>query len=333
MDRTLAAFARAGVPLIISSGNHDSAVRLQYGGAVMAQAGIHVRTSLGRWTEPVVLSDEHGRVGVYGIPYLLPDAVSADWGSSARTRRSSARWWTGSGTTRRSRGLSRTRGDGARLRDRRRRLRLRARHPGRGSATAPAGVFDGVHLRRPGASARPAARAPAGLVDVHRSTAARRWRSPSPRGARQVGDGGRPRRPGGWPTRRVARARAPTTAPGAGPAGGAPGAGSGDLAGLADAWVKVVLTDPGRVGNPDGAAARVCGRTRSCCCEFAPRRCAGHSRAGQDGESVDPVEICAQFIEAVSELARHGSGQRPDPSSALSWPNPCSRSDWRRRSA
>ena len=35
----------------------------------------------------------------------------------------------------------------------------------------------------------------------------------------------------------------------------------GDLAGLADAWVKVVLTDPGSAGQPDGAAARRAGRT------------------------------------------------------------------------
>ena len=32
-------------------------------------------------TRPVVLHDAHGEVGIYGIPYLLPDAVMADLGA------------------------------------------------------------------------------------------------------------------------------------------------------------------------------------------------------------------------------------------------------------
>ena len=73
----LAAFARAGIPLVISSGNHDSAVRLQYAGEVLAEAGIHLRTSIEQVTDPVLLADEAGQVGVYGIPFVLPDAVVA----------------------------------------------------------------------------------------------------------------------------------------------------------------------------------------------------------------------------------------------------------------
>ena len=41
----------------------------------MADSGVHLRTDVPGITDPVVLADEHGDVGFYGIPYLLPDAV------------------------------------------------------------------------------------------------------------------------------------------------------------------------------------------------------------------------------------------------------------------
>ncbi len=75
LDQTVEAFARAGVPLILTSGNHDSAVRLKYGKALFQDSGIHVRAEFDAITDPIVLTDEHGPVGFYGIPYLNPDAV------------------------------------------------------------------------------------------------------------------------------------------------------------------------------------------------------------------------------------------------------------------
>ena len=78
LDRTLARFSRAGIPLVITSGNHDSAIRLGFGGALNESAGVHLRTSLDDLVRPVVIQDEHGPVAVYGIPYLLPDAVMND---------------------------------------------------------------------------------------------------------------------------------------------------------------------------------------------------------------------------------------------------------------
>jgi exonuclease SbcD len=70
----LAAFAAAGVPVVITSGNHDSAVRLGFAGALAERAGVHLRTSMAALTEPVVVDG----VGIYGIPYLLPDAVISE---------------------------------------------------------------------------------------------------------------------------------------------------------------------------------------------------------------------------------------------------------------
>ncbi|MGD9957548.1 MAG: exonuclease SbcCD subunit D, partial [Candidatus Nanopelagicales bacterium] len=76
LDRTFLAFAEAGVPLILVSGNHDSAVRLGFGSGLAAASRIHLRTGLDSMTAPGVLADEHGEVAVYGIPSLLPDAAA-----------------------------------------------------------------------------------------------------------------------------------------------------------------------------------------------------------------------------------------------------------------
>lgn len=81
LDETLADFVEAGIPLVITSGNHDNAVRLGYGGRVFARAGVHLRSDLASAGDPVVLRDSHGDVGIYGIPYLLPDSVMAQLGA------------------------------------------------------------------------------------------------------------------------------------------------------------------------------------------------------------------------------------------------------------
>jgi DNA repair protein SbcD/Mre11 len=81
LDRTLTAFARAGVPMLIISGNHDSAVRLGFGSGLSEAAGIHLRTSPADLARPLVLTDGAGELAVYGIPYLLPDAVMAELGA------------------------------------------------------------------------------------------------------------------------------------------------------------------------------------------------------------------------------------------------------------
>jgi exonuclease SbcD len=76
LDEALEAFAAAHVPVLLTSGNHDSAIRLGFGGGLARAAGVHLRTSLDTVADPVVLLDEHGEVGCYGIPYLVPDAAA-----------------------------------------------------------------------------------------------------------------------------------------------------------------------------------------------------------------------------------------------------------------
>jgi len=78
LDRTLVGFARAGIPVVMTSGNHDSAVRLGFGGGLSEAAGIHLRTSVADIARPILLGPDGDQVAVYGIPYLLPDAVMVE---------------------------------------------------------------------------------------------------------------------------------------------------------------------------------------------------------------------------------------------------------------
>jgi DNA repair protein SbcD/Mre11 len=81
LDSALTAFARARIPVLLTSGNHDSAVRLGFGSGLSEAAGIHLRTRLADIARPVLLADAAGDVALYGIPFLLPDAVAADLGA------------------------------------------------------------------------------------------------------------------------------------------------------------------------------------------------------------------------------------------------------------
>src|SRR5277367_4555617 len=71
-DDALARLRGTGARVILISGNHDSALRLGVNSALIDTAGVHLRTNRARLAEPVVLTDEHGPVAVYGVPYLEP---------------------------------------------------------------------------------------------------------------------------------------------------------------------------------------------------------------------------------------------------------------------
>ena len=81
LDEALAGFFHARIPVVLTSGNHDSWVRLGFASRLSEAAGIHLRTRVEDITRPVILRDSHGEVGIYGIPYLLPDAVMAELGA------------------------------------------------------------------------------------------------------------------------------------------------------------------------------------------------------------------------------------------------------------
>ncbi|MEU2823355.1 exonuclease SbcCD subunit D [Streptomyces bacillaris] len=74
-DRALHRLAAVGVPTVMISGNHDSARRLGVGAGLFARSGIHLRTDPESCATPVVLTDAHGDVALYGLPYLEPALV------------------------------------------------------------------------------------------------------------------------------------------------------------------------------------------------------------------------------------------------------------------
>ena len=83
-DETFARLASSRAQVVVTSGNHDSHVRLGFNARLADAAGVHLRT---RWQDvgtPVLLEDAHGPVAVHGLPYLEPDAVRTAWGLTAR---------------------------------------------------------------------------------------------------------------------------------------------------------------------------------------------------------------------------------------------------------
>ncbi len=80
LDRVLTELRAAGAQLIITPGNHDSSIRLNYAAGLLSANGVHLRTSVTRLDEPVLIEDEHGPVGFYAIPYLEPDLVRCELG-------------------------------------------------------------------------------------------------------------------------------------------------------------------------------------------------------------------------------------------------------------
>ncbi|MER0243613.1 exonuclease SbcCD subunit D [Streptomyces sp. HSW2009] len=74
-SRALHQLADLDVPIVMISGNHDSAHRLGVGSGLLARAGIHLRTDPATCDVPVLLEDADGPVAVYGIPYLEPSLV------------------------------------------------------------------------------------------------------------------------------------------------------------------------------------------------------------------------------------------------------------------
>lgn len=305
MGRTLARFVAAGVPLVVSSGNHDSAIRLQYAGEVLAGSGVHLRTDLSQVDEPVLLADDLGEVAVYGIPYLMPDAVCAELGVE---RSHAAVLGAAVGRIRADaerRGIARVVVmahafiTGAAASESEREIRVG------GVGDTPADVFDGVsyvalgHLHGPqevraasgtrvvySGSPLPFSFSEArhtksvAVVDLDASGAAQVRRVAVPQPRRMVEVRGR-----------LSDLLDRT-----------------DLADLAEAWVRVVLTDPGRVASPmEQLRARW---PHTLVLEFQPDRDgAPAAPLRRITEASDPVEICCDFVREVggeepSELQR-----------------------------
>jgi len=71
----------AGAAVVLSSGNHDSAIRLGFASHLLARAGLHIRTSLDSVGTPVLLGD----TAIYPLPYLEPSVAADRIGADERT--------------------------------------------------------------------------------------------------------------------------------------------------------------------------------------------------------------------------------------------------------
>jgi len=65
----------AGAVVVMTSGNHDSATRLGFNAGFTGLAGIHIVTRHELHDQPIVLTDEHGPVNFYALPYLEPALI------------------------------------------------------------------------------------------------------------------------------------------------------------------------------------------------------------------------------------------------------------------
>jgi exonuclease SbcD len=71
----------AGATVVLSSGNHDSAIRLGFASDLLERAGLHIRSSLSSIGRPVMV----GGVAVHALPYLEPSVAAEPLGAAERT--------------------------------------------------------------------------------------------------------------------------------------------------------------------------------------------------------------------------------------------------------
>ena len=74
-DRFLVALSALGVPVLVISGNHDSAERLAFGGRLMSQSGVHFAPVYSGSITPITLQDSHGPVRFWLMPFVKPAQV------------------------------------------------------------------------------------------------------------------------------------------------------------------------------------------------------------------------------------------------------------------
>lgn len=74
-DEFLSRLAHLKVQVLAISGNHDSPERLAFGNRLMEGAGIHISPVYGGKLSPVELSDQHGVVNFWLLPFIKPAHV------------------------------------------------------------------------------------------------------------------------------------------------------------------------------------------------------------------------------------------------------------------
>jgi DNA repair protein SbcD/Mre11 len=81
LSQTVVRLVDAGAQVVVSSGNHDSAIRLGFAAELLERAGLHLRTSVADVGRPVLIGD----VAVHPLPYLEPALAADPLGAGERT--------------------------------------------------------------------------------------------------------------------------------------------------------------------------------------------------------------------------------------------------------
>lgn len=86
LNRFLADFtATLDIPIIMISGNHDSAKRLGFGAQYMQRAGVHILSDIGGIETPIEISSGDQTVRFYGVPYHDPVEVREAFACDVRS--------------------------------------------------------------------------------------------------------------------------------------------------------------------------------------------------------------------------------------------------------
>ncbi|HET9348855.1 MAG TPA: exonuclease SbcCD subunit D [Arthrobacter sp.] len=86
LDDALVGLTGAGAEVVLTSGNHDSAIRLGFASRLLERGGVHLRTRLSELDQPVLFPldaadpDAGAVLAVYGIPWLEPRLVAEQLG-------------------------------------------------------------------------------------------------------------------------------------------------------------------------------------------------------------------------------------------------------------
>lgn len=73
------------IPVILISGNHDSANRLGFANKQMAKGGLHIFSSLSQLLAPVILKQNNEEIHCYGIPFCTPSEVNKEFDQAFTT--------------------------------------------------------------------------------------------------------------------------------------------------------------------------------------------------------------------------------------------------------
>lgn len=84
LDDALVRLTDAGAQVVLTSGNHDSAIRLGFASRLLERGGVHLRTRLAELDVPVLFpldtAEDGPLLAIYGIPCLEPRLVAEQLG-------------------------------------------------------------------------------------------------------------------------------------------------------------------------------------------------------------------------------------------------------------